>query len=112
MCTDGSEALLLSNNQMTPGLLSPQQNAAISLPQSLFQMINNSDDIGVFFGVYETATLFPVGEANIASDPSRQFQVCSNVVAATVGQNMSIQNLEDSVTVVLRLRTKQEMVSW
>lgn len=97
---------------MTPGRLLLQRDAAISLPQSLFQMINNSDDIGVFFGVYEMATLFPVGEANTASDPSRQFQVCSNVVAATVGQNTSIQNLEEPVTVVLRLQTKQGMVSW
>lgn len=94
------------------GQLSPQQDAAIILPRSLFQMINDSDSVGVFFGLYEMATLFPVGGGNADSNAPRQTQVCSQVLTATVGQSVSLQNLEQSVTVVFRLQDKEGMVSW
>ena len=95
---------------MTPLQLSSEQDAAINLPQSVFQQINDSENVGVFFGRYEAATLFPVDRGNIASSVRRQAQVCSRVLAATIGQNVSIQNLEEPVTVLLRLQSKEGMV--
>ena len=97
--------------QVIPGQPSLQQDIdAISLPQSLFQTINNSANIGVFYGLYETATLFPVGRGNTDKSAPRQIQVCSRVLATTVGQNITILNLEEPVTVMLRLQEKEGMV--
>ena len=94
-------------DQRIPGQLSPQQDAVIRLPPSLFQTISDNTNLGVFFGRYETATLFPVDRGTSQSSTSRRTQVCSQVVAATVGQNMRLKNLEQHVTVTLRLQNKQ-----
>lgn len=109
----GGEPVLGSGNQvaqMVSGQVSMQQDIdAISLPQSLFQKLNNnSANIGVFYGLYETATLFPVG--NTDTSAPRQLQVCSRILATTVGQNVTIENLEEPVTVTLRLQDKEGMV--
>ena len=113
--TGGGEPVLASGDQVTqmfPGQVSMQQDIdAISLPQSLFQTLNDSaNNIGVFYGLYETATLFPVGGGNTDTSAPRQLQVCSHVLATTVGQNVTIRNLEEPVTVMLRLREKEGMV--
>ena len=112
--TDGSEPLLVPVNQMMPDQLSQKQNAVVSLPQSLFKSLNfnNSENVGVFFGIYETANLFPVGGRTADSNAPRQARVCSQVLAATVGENTTIQNLEEPVTVVLRLQIKEGMVGY
>ena len=98
-----------------PGRLFPQQDAAINLPSSLFKNIDSRamPNIGLFFGVYENATLFSVGGEDGDSSVARQLQVCSRVLAATVGQNISIENLkpDESVTVTFRLQKKFGMAS-
>ena len=94
-----------------PGQLSSKQDVVIRLPPSLFQTISGRANLGVFFGRYERATLFPVGRRMSENNNSRRMQVCSQVVAATVGQNMQLQNLEQPVIVTLRLQTKQGNVS-
>ena len=96
---------------MVPGQLSPERNASIRLPASLFRRIKDHANVGVFFGRYETATLFPVGGASI-NNVSRQTQVCSQVLAATAGQNISLQSLEQPVTVTFRLQCKEGMVNY
>lgn len=98
-------------DQRIPGQLSSQQDVVIRLPPSLFQTISGRANIGVFFGRYERATLFPVGRRMSENINSRQTQVCSQVVAATVGRNMQLHNLEQPVIVTLRLQTKQGNVS-
>ena len=97
---------------MKPGQLLPQQDAAISLPASLFKRITSAN-VGVFFGLYKNATLFPVDGEKADNSASRRTQVGSQVLAATVGQNVSLQNLAqtESVTVVLRLQYKEGTVS-
>lgn len=98
-----------------PGQLSPYQDAGISLPASLFTKINSSKmtNIGMFFGFYENATLFPVGEQSASGREMVQTQVCSRVLAATLGQNINIRNLkpEESVIVTFRLSNKTNIVS-
>lgn len=98
-----------------PGQLLPQQDAAISLPSSLFKTIKSRDmsNIGLFFAAYENAALFPVGREVDDSSTTEQTQVCSRVLAATVGQSISIENLKpnESVTVTFRLKNKIGMVS-
>ena len=88
--------------------LSPAQDAAIHLPPSVFKQID-STNIGTFVGFYETATLFPISGT---SNTSRQAQVCSNVVTATVGHNTSIHNLQESVTIAFRIQNKQALVGY
>ena len=93
--------------------LSLLQGANVSLPPSLFQMINSSTNVGVFYGIYNSSTLFPVAALQ-GNDTSadRQPQVVSNVVAVTVGQNdMTFENLSQPVTIVLGLQKEQGMVS-
>ena len=100
---------------MIPGQLFPEQDAAISLPASLFKVINTTDmsNVGMFFGLYENATLFPVGRESAANSETIQTQVCSRVLAATVGQSISVQDLQtdESVMVTFRLQNKLGMVS-
>ena len=97
-----------SLDQTMPGQLSPQQDAAIRLPPSLFEELNSLPNVGVFFGRYETSTLFPVRRA---SNNGRQTQVGSQVLAATVGQNLRLQNLSEPVTVTLKLQSREGLVS-
>ena len=99
-------------DQTMPGQLSPQQDAAIRLPPSIFESFNNRASVGVFFGRYEVATLFPIDRGNNNSEPvSRQTQVGSQVLAATVGQNLHLQNLSEPVTVTLKLQNREGLVS-
>ena len=94
-----------SDSPVTPGMLPLEQNAAISLPATLFERVDQ-ENVGVFFAFYETATLFPVGGQNTISDgnTSRQTQVGSQVVAATIDSNQELTNLENPVTIVFRLQ--------
>ena len=87
-----------------PGQLSPQQDAAISLPASLFQTITDREDVGIFFALYNSSTLFPVDRGRDRDAPRRR-EVGSRVLAATVGPGLDFQNLTENITIVLRLTT-------
>ena len=93
-----------------PGQLAPQQDAAISLPASLFRRVNDRENIGVFFAFYETATLFPVGGGRSDREAPRQTQVGSQILAATVDSAEELVDLEEPVTVVFRLQVNDTMV--
>ena len=90
-----------------PGQLSA--DAAIRLPPSLFEQLNNLPNVGAFFGRYERPTLFPVGGSN--NNGARRTQVGSQVVAATVGQNLPLRNLPEPVTIILKLQSGGGLVS-
>ena len=96
-----------SGNGVVAGQLPPQQNAAISLPASLFGMISDDrDNVSLFFALYDTPILFPVNGGNSrSSDGSVQTEVGSSVLAATVGPDINFQNLTDPIIIVLRLLT-------
>ena len=89
-----------------PGQLSPRQDAAISLPASLFESITDREDVGIFFAFYDTPTLFPVNGGSNRDEP-RQTEVGSRVLAATVGPGLNFLSLLDNVTIVLRLVTTE-----
>ena len=95
-----------SDGPVIPGKLPVEQDAAISLPASLFERVNDQENVGVFFALYETATLFPVGGENSISDgnTTRQTQVGSQVVAATIDSSQELTNLENPVTILFRLQ--------
>ena len=99
------EFAIADEDQVTPGRLSPQQDAAISLPASLFQNIIDREDVGIFFALYNTSTLFPVN-GGINRNNSRRREVGSRVLAATVGPGLNFQNLTENVIIVLRQTTK------
>ena len=97
---------MIEVEESSPSPLSPEQNASIYLPASFFTQIKNQADIGVSVGVYETATLFPIGSHSSAGP--RQTQVCSNVVTAIVGHSMDIKTREDPVMISFRLTCNNE----
>ena len=94
---------------MIPGQLAPQQTAAINLPASLFAIINDRPNVGVFFALYNTSVLFPVNGGSNRDQPVRT-EVVTDVLAATVGPGIVFQNLEENVTVVLRVQVPTEVV--
>ena len=96
--------MLGSEDQVEPGQLSPQLDAAVSLPATLFEQIDDRDNIGIFFALqlHEASTLFPIS-GNLSSTP-RKASVGSHILAATVGPGINFQNLDEPVTILLRLQ--------
>ena len=89
-------SVLVSLQNSTITTLPQDQDAAISLPPSLFQLVNTTE-VGIGFTFYETAALFPLPEGS----PSN-LTVGSPVIGAlVVGQSFS--DLQDPVTIFLRL---------
>ena len=103
--------MLGSEDQVEAGQLPAQQNAAISLPASLFEQIEDRPNVGVFFAFYETPTLFPVGGESDRPTLPGQTAVGSDIIAATVGPGINFQNLDEPVTIVLRLQIPEGSVS-
>ncbi len=101
-----NEFVVDDEDQVMPGQLAPQQDAAISLPASLFQTITDREDVGIFFALYNSSTLFPV-DGGRNRNASRRTEVGSRVLAATVGPGLDFPNLVDNVTIVLRLVTTE-----
>ena len=97
---------------MTERINTVREGTGIELPASLFQRLKLGDplmsSVGIFFGLYETATLFPTG--GTTSD-SRITEIYSQVLAATVGQNLTIQNLESPVTISFKPQKLEGKVS-
>ena len=92
--------------------LSPLHNAAIRLSAPLFQTLNwnNSTSVGVVLGIYQRDNLFLVSGRENDASTTRQTQVCSSVLSATVGRNMAFDNLtqEELVTVLFRVQQKND----
>lgn len=103
--------MLGPGDQVEPGQLPAQIDAAISLPPSLFERINDRPNVGIFFGFYETPTLFPVGRESDGATLRRQTVVGSDIIAATVGPGINFQNLDEPVTILLRLQVPEGRVS-
>lgn len=87
-------------------ILPPGSVASVSLPSSLFQRpdINGEAMVGIFFALYDDPNLFPVRKetgGNVNS--TLQAEVASSVVAATVGPNFDLMNLDPPVTIILRV---------
>ena len=96
-----------------PIQLSPQLDAAISLPGSLFELIDDNANTSVLFVQYDVPTLFPVdGGNNVNNIGMTQTKVGSQILAATVGIGLNFQNLEEhrNVVVVFRLQVNEERV--
>ena len=88
---------------MMAGQLAPQQTAAINLPASLFAIINDRPNVGVFFALYNNSVLFPVNGGR-DREAIRRPEVVTDVLAATVGPGIVFENLEEDVTIVLRVQ--------
>ena len=84
--------------------LSQQEEAAISLPASLFELIDNQTTVGVFYAFYKLPTLFPIARETQLIDDVIQTQVGTPVIASTVvSDNVTFDDLSEPVTVLLRL---------
>lgn len=89
------------------GELSPQQDAAANLPSSLFERIDNQTNVGIFFMLYETPTLFPTErEEENFSDKKINPEVGSPVLSVTVGNGLNFRDLVNNITIVFRLTAK------
>lgn len=96
---------------MTERINSLQEGTGIELPASLFQRFGDQfNSVGIFFGLYETATLFPTGGTSSDSE-SRTTEIYSQVLAATVGHNLIIQNLESPVIISFKPQNPEGKVS-
>lgn len=106
--------MLDSGDEVKIGQLSSELDAAVSLPATLFERIDDRDTIGVFVALYDTPVLFPVGGEYyyvVSNSSSKQRIVGSRVLAATVGPGFNFQNLIEPVTILLRLQLAEGMVS-
>ena len=94
----------------TPTTLEPNQTAFINLPATLFSRhaMEGNDNVGIFFTVYKTPSLFPVAsqEAGIGRSP-REVRVLTTVLAASVVNTM-VENLTAPVAILLRLQALEE----
>ena len=86
------------------GVISEQGNeteeSAITLPKSLFSMLNASNtseqSISILFGMYQTAVFFPLATSRV------NYTLGSTVLSATVvGHN--IADLTENVSILLQL---------
>ena len=94
-------------------LLAPEEIATAFLSPSLFEQFeSDAREVGIFFSLYESPSLFPIAResdspttADSEDDGGIMSQVGSSVVAATVsaGGRTEFPNLTDPVIVVLRL---------
>ena len=82
--------------------LPEDQDAAISLPPSLFAELDlvNTTEVGIGFTFYETAALFPLPEGS----PSN-LTIGSSVIGALVG-GQSFSDLQDPVIILLHLTSQ------
>jgi hypothetical protein len=98
---ENNEPVLSDEDQVMPDQLPSEQDAAISLPASLFQTITDREDVGISFALYNSSTLFPV-DGGRNRNALRRREVGSRVLAATVGPGLNFQNLTENITIVLR----------
>lgn len=102
--------MLAPGDAVKAGQLLPGQTAAISLPASLFQQIDNRSTVGIFFALYNTSVLFPVDAGSAIDVDVRRTEVGSHVLAATVGPGLIFQNLPEPVTLVLQVQIAEGQV--
>ena len=83
----------------------PDLEASIRLPSSLFENITDFDNIGVFFTFYGMSTLFPVGEREpFKNDIPSRVKVATQVIGSTVGgDNFTFENLSEAIEVSFKL---------
>ena len=99
--------LLTTSTERNSGMNSFQEDAAIDLPAQLFRQLSDHTSVGMFFGLYEIPSLFPIGGTN---STSRKTEIYSRVLAATVGQNITIKNLKETVNITFRPLEKKGKV--
>ena len=91
--TDNSEQLSENSSSVPTMSFLSKQTASVELPPSLFHSIssNLTADVGIFFTVYRTASLFPISES------SGVIMVSPLVIGVTVAMGQQIRNLNDPV---------------
>ena len=81
--------------------------AAVSLPASLFDLINSRASSGLVFARYNQSTLFPIkGGSNMKNSSSlRETVVGTDILAATVvGETFTDLDEDVKVTIVFQLK--------
>ena len=101
-----SDTELAVANDLMHGELSPLLDAAISLPNSLFELINSRSSSSLVFARYNESTLFPIdGGRSMNSSTPRQTVIGTDILAATVvGETFT--DLEEDMKVTVMFRPK------
>ena len=95
-----------------PITLSASETAAAFLPASLFQLITDQDDVGIFFALYDTGVFFPITidtQRDQETNSSITTVVGSPVLAATVGSGLNLVGLAEPVKILLRLNEELDL---
>lgn len=102
--------------EATSSPLAPQETASVSLPPEVFSSIDHTTQVGVFFVLYNMATLFPLRETEVLGDAegtvdTLQRVIASPVLAATVSSDLFFSNTTPAIQINLRLIGIAEGVS-
>jgi antitoxin component of MazEF toxin-antitoxin module len=92
---------------VVPGELSPGLDAAITLPNSLFEALNSHAGSSLVFARYNESTLFPVDEGRNSMNSStrvrRQTVIDTDILAATVvGEVLTDLDEDKNVTIIFQ----------
>ena len=89
---------------------------AISLPSSIFQRINTTNQTALVFALYEESTLFPVGNAieTFAREQlnGTETRVGSKVISANIVEDdISFENLRESIHILLPVEINEVILT-
>ena len=89
---------------MVPGELPSELDAAIILPNALFEALSSRASSSLVFARYNESTLFPIdGGASMNSSAQRQRAVGTDILAATVvGEAFTHLDEDMKVTVIFQ----------
>ena len=103
-----NKVVLASGGQVTPGQLSHYQDAAIILPASLFELVDDRTNVGIFL----PSTMYQLSFQSIVLMNLHQNRlVGSHILGATVGPGINFHNLNEPVTITFRLQVTDRMVN-
>lgn len=96
-----------------PGEISPLLDAAVSLPTSLFELLNGRSSSSLVFTRYNESTLFPINGGNkMNSSAPKQTVIGTDILAATVvGETFTDLEEDMNVTVIFQPKIPDEKVS-
>ena len=99
---------------MVPGELPSGLDAAITLPNALFDALSSRASSSLVFAHYNESTLFPVdGGASMNSSAQRQRMVGTDILAATVvGEALTHLDKDMNVIVIFQLKIPEGKVKY
>ena len=106
--TTGNGISITNTSSMEPASPNNISIPTISLPRSVFERINGTNNTGLVFTLYGESTLFPV--RNSTNNSATMTVVGSRIIAASVAQrNTTFEDLPEPIIVLLPLEIGDEV---